>query len=241
MTQELVEVSEETLAALKSVSTATLTTRLLAAGYRNTFLYGLKPIDSDNVSFAGPAYTLRYIPAREDLDTVGAFEDRSHPQRVAIDSIPAGSVLVMDCRGQPRAAAGGDILFTRLAQRGGVAVVSDGSVRDVARIREIGIPVFTRGVSAMTNLALHHAVDIDVPIGCAEVAVYPGDIMVGDADGVVCIPRALAKEIAEASVEQERMEAWLAERIRAGAPVIGTYPPSPEVLDEYHAWLDSRE
>jgi regulator of RNase E activity RraA len=221
--------------ALSRVSTATLTTQLFKRGFRNTFLHGLTPFNWQHASFVGPAFTLRYIPAREDLDVVESFEDPHHPQRAAVEAVGPGDVLVMDSRGQARAATAGDILITRLQQRGAAAVVSDGSFRDSPRLREMPFPTFAQGPSATLNLTLHHAVDYQLPIACAGVAVFPGDILVGDREGVVCIPRHLAEEVAEAAVEQELLEDFVLAKVRAGAPVIGTYPPDEKTRAEYAA------
>src|SRR3954454_20752253 len=185
----------ETLELLKQASTATISTQLLARGLRNTFLHSLKPLTSTRL--AGPAFTLRYIPAREDVDTLDVYRDYDHPQRKAIESVPPGHVLVMDCRGQGRAASAGGILATRLLVRGAAGLVTDGTLRDTPEIARLALPAYAQGASPLTTLAQHHAVDMQVPIGCAEVAVYPGDVMVGDAEGVVCIPAHLAEEIAQ--------------------------------------------
>jgi regulator of RNase E activity RraA len=210
---------------LEVVSTATITTRLLARGLRNTFLHGLAQLRPYGRNMVGPAFTLRYVPAREDIDVLSAFRDYDHPQRQAIEGTPAGGVLVMDCRGADRAASAGDILLTRLAYRGVAGMVTDGSVRDADTIAELDFPVYVQSRSAMTNLALHHAVDINVPIGCAGVAVYPNDVIVGDGDGVVCIPRHLAAEVSIEAAEQEAMERKIRRRVQHGAPLRGTYPP----------------
>ena len=227
------ELSREVVQALSQVSTATLTTRLFARGLRNTFLHGLAPLEDLSRRLIGPAFTLRYIPAREDLDVLAVFDDYDHPQRAAIEQAPPGSVLVMDCRGEDRAACAGDILMTRLERRGVAGLVTDGSVRDSPQIRGRGLPVYVKSVSAMTNLALHHAVDLNVPIGCAGVAVYPGDVMVGDREGVVCIPQGLAEEIAFEAVEQERLEEFIIREVEGGASLRGTYPPSEELRRRY--------
>lgn len=229
------DVTDETLNQLGGVSTATLTTQLLRLGLRNTFLFGLRPLGQSR-RFVGPAYTLRYIPAREDIDVVEAFLNLDHPQRSAIEQIPPGNVLVMDCRNEGRAASGGEILLTRLMVRGCAGVVTDGSVRDSHRIAELDLPVYTGNVSAMTNLALHHAVDTQQPIGCAGVAVYPGDIMVADAEGVVCIPRHLAGDVAQSSFDKEQLEEFLLDRVRNGAELPGTYPPNEQTLKDYDTW-----
>lgn len=230
-------VSQEVLELLGQASTATLTTQLLKRGLRNTFLAGLAPLNTGDSRMVGEAFTLRYIPAREDLDVVEAFNDYDHPQRKAIESVGPGQVLVMDCRQQGRAASAGEILATRLLRRGAAGLITDGSLRDSPEIARLPLPVFTAGVSAMTNLAQHHAVDMQVPIGCAGVPVYPGDILVGDEEGVVCIPRHLAEEVAAPAAEQERMEAFILAKVDAGAPLRGTYPPDDRTREEYRAHL----
>lgn len=226
---------DELVDALRRVSTATLTTRLFVRGLRGTFLHGLAPLTGYAQNLVGPAFTLRYIPAREDIDVVAAFTDYDHPQRAAIEQAPPGSVLVMDCRGADRAASAGHILLTRLTQRGVAGVVSDGSIRDSTAICEMDFPVYVKSRSAMTNLALHHAVDLNVPIGCAGVAVYPGDVMVGDSDGVVCIPRHLAAEVAAEAVQEEGVERFILDRVRDGAPLRGTYPPDADTMASFGA------
>jgi regulator of RNase E activity RraA len=223
---------DRTLELLTQVSTATISTQLLARGLRNTFLHGVKPITPHRM--AGPAFTLRCIPAREDMDTLDVYKDYDHPQRKAIETIPPGHVLVIDCRGQTRAASAGGILATRLEHRQAGGLVTDGALRDTQEIATLGLPVFAAGASPLTNLVQHHATDINVPIGCAEVPVYPGDIMVGDADGVVCVPQHLAHTIAEAAQEQEELEAFIQNEIRSGRPLRGTYPPDEDTLRRYH-------
>lgn len=229
------DLAANTLALLRQVSTATLATQLFKRGLRNTFLYGLRPLNPAAARMVGPAFTLRYIPAREDIDVLAGFDNPAHPQRLAVESAPAGSVLVMDCRMDGRAASAGDILATRLFRRGVAGLVTDGSVRDSPSIAAMALPVFVQGVSAMLNLAAHHAADVNVPIGCAGVPVFPGDIMVADAEGVVCIPRHLAGEIAAPAAEQEQLEAFLLQRINAGAALPGTYPPDAATLEAYRA------
>jgi regulator of RNase E activity RraA len=219
---------------LAQASTATITTQLLARGLRNTFLHGLKPLNPSTARLVGEAFTLRYIPAREDLDTLDVFKDYDHPQRRAIESVPPGHVLVMDCRNQGRAASAGNILATRLLKRGAAGLVTDGTLRDTPEIRQLALPAFARGPSPLTNLAQHHAVDMQVPIGCAEVAVYPGDIIVGDEEGVVCIPAHLADEIAQPAAEQEELERFILAEIESGRPLRNTYPPDAETLARYH-------
>jgi regulator of RNase E activity RraA len=218
---------------LLHVSTATITTQLLGRGLRNTFLEGLQAHNPSYRRMVGEAFTLRCIPAREDVDVLEVFQDYDHPQRKAVESVPAGGVLVVDSRGQKRAASLGHILATRLKVRGAAGIVTDGTVRDAEGFERLELPTFSMGASPTTNLAIHHVVDMQVPIGCAEVAVYPGDIMMGDRDGVVCIPRHLAEEVALAAIEQERLEEFILERIEEGRPLRGTYPPDEATVEEY--------
>jgi regulator of RNase E activity RraA len=229
---------DRTLELLKQVSTATISTQLLSRGLRNVFLQGVKPLTGHKM--AGPAFTLRYIPAREDIDTLEVFKDYDHPQRAAIEQVPPGHVLVMDCRNQTKAASAGGILLTRLQARKAAGLVTDGALRDTPEIKQLGIPVYAQGASPVTNLVQHHATDINVPIGCAEVPVYPGDIMVGDEEGVVCIPRHLATEVAEAAHEQEKLERFIQYEVSNGAPLRNTYPPDEETLRRYHESQFSR-
>lgn len=224
---------------LARASTATLTTQLFQRGFRNVFLNGLRPLNPEHARFVGQARTLRSIPAREDLDVVSSFGDPNHPQRKVFELLEPGDVLVMDCRGDLRAANGGGILTTRAMMRGAVALVSDGSIRDSPEIARMPFPVFTAGASATISLTVHHAVDIDVPIACAGVPVFPGDILVGDEEGVVVIPRHLAAEIAEPAAEQEAFEAFILQKIQSGAPLPGTYPPNDATKAEYEAWKKS--
>lgn len=227
---------DETLrTALRQVSVATLTTQLFSRGLRATHLQGPVGLRPGQPRMVGPAFTVRCIPAREDLDVLSVFSDYDHPQRRAIEDAPEGSVMVIDARGEVRAAALGHILATRFETRGGAGLVTDGAVRDVEGFRTLSMPTFACGAAPTTNLALHHVVDQQLPIGCGGVAVYPGDVIVGDSDGVICIPSHLAKEIAEAALEQERMEDFVLRRIRDGHPLRGNYPPSPEVVDLYRS------
>jgi regulator of RNase E activity RraA len=218
----------ETLARLRRISTATLTTAMFKRGFRNIFMQGVRLLGTLDTNMVGPASTLRYIPAREDLDTIGVFADPNHPQRRAVETAKAGHVLVMDCRGE--------ILMTRLMVRGAAGLVTDGGLRDSAPIAAMDFPTFCAGPSAPLNLAAHHAVEIDSPIGCGGVAVYPGDIIVGDADGVVVLPAALADDVAAEAAAQEDMEAFLLARVAAGASLRGTYPPDETTRTAYEVW-----
>lgn len=233
---DLIPIDDETLALLQQASTATISTQLFKHGLRKQFLNGLLPMNPEHCRFVGEAATLRYIPMREDLDVLEAFRDPEHPQRKAVETARAGTVLVIDCRGDVSAASFGNILLTRLITRGVVGVVSDGAVRDSPEIAEQPFPVFVAGQSASMNLSAHHAVDFDVPIGCAGVAVFPGDILVGDEEGVIVIPRHLAPLIAGPAAEQEELERFVLEKVAAGAPLPGTYPPDEQTLAEFAAW-----
>jgi regulator of RNase E activity RraA len=218
------------------VSTATLTTVLFKHGLRNAFLQGLKPVGASG-RLVGPAYTLRYIPAREDLDPLKVFEDRRHPQRVAIEECPAGHVLVIDSRGDAAAASSGDLLITRLMKRGGAGIVTDGGFRDSPTIAGLGFPAWHTRPSAPTNLIRHHAADVQLPIGCGGVAVYPGDVMVADEEGVVCVPRHLADQAAAEAYDQTIYEDWVAERLHAGEGLFGLYPATDAHQREaFAAW-----
>lgn len=224
----MTELHALTFSRLVRVSTATLTTVLFKLGFNNTFLQGLRPLNAASCPMVGMAYTLRYIPAREDLDGIGAFDDRSHPQRVAVEECPAGYVLVMDSRGDASAASAGNLLVTRLLRRGVAGVITDGGFRDSPEIAQMDIPAYHQRPSAPTNLIRHHAVDIGLPIACGGVAIYPGDVMMGDAEGVVCIPRAIADEVAAKAYEQTIYEDWVATRMEAGDSLFGTYPLTDE-------------
>lgn len=232
--------SEACLLAMRHVSTATLSTQMFKRGLRNVYMQGVRPICLPDGNMVGPATTLRYIPAREDVDHIGVFADPSHPQRFAVDNATPGTVLVSDCRGDARAASGGQILITRLSVLGAAGFVSDGGIRDAGPIAEMTLPVFCAGPSAPLNLVRHHAVDINTPIGCGGVPVYPGDLIVGDGDGVVVIPASMAEEVARDAAEQELLESFLLTRIQAGARLPDTYPPNPETRAAYAAWLEAR-
>jgi regulator of RNase E activity RraA len=163
------------------------------------------------------------------------FTGQGHPQRRAIEECPPGKVLVIDCRGKLAGGSLGDILVARLMQRGVAGVVTDGAIRDTPQVAPLAFPVYAGGAAAPASFGLHHAVDLDQPIGCGEVPVFPGDVLVGDGEGVVVIPRELADEIAPAAAEQERMEGWIVEQVRAGQGIFGLYPPDEATLERYRA------
>src|SRR6266849_8135744 len=228
----MTSLSSDSRAALKKVSTATLTTVLFKRGFRNTFVQGVFLLNRESPRMVGEAYTLRYIPAREDLDQLGAFEGRGHPQREAIEACPPGQVLVMDARRDATAATGGDILMTRLMVRGAAGIVTDGGLRDSPTIERLAWPAYCGARSAPLNLVRHHAVDMQVPIGCGGVAVYPGDVVVGDGEGVVVIPASIADEVAAEAAKQTEFEDWVELKVKEGRGIFGLYPPSAETKAE---------
>ena len=226
---------------LKTVSTATLTTVLFKHGFRNTFIQGIHRLNADAPAMVGPAYTLRYIPAREDLDTLDVFADRSHPQRKAVEECPPGAVMVIDSRKDARAASAGGILVSRLMKRGVAGVVTDGGFRDAPEIARLAIPAYHSRPSAPTNLTHHQALDINVPIGCGDVPVWPGDVVVGDGDGVVVIPAHLADEIANEAVEMTAFEDFVQEEVLKGRSILGLYPPTDEQTHtDFAAWRKAK-
>jgi regulator of RNase E activity RraA len=225
---------------LAQASTATVTTQLFKRGLRRMHLVGVSPV-SRRRRLWGEARTLRYIPSREDLDVVEVFQNPEMPQRKAIELVQPGQVLVIDARGDTRAASAGHILVTRLMRRGAAGLVTDGALRDSPAIAEMDFAVYAAAASPAMSLTVHHAVDVDVPIGCGGVPVFPGDVVLADAEAVVVIPRHLARDVARDAAEQERLETFILERIQGGAALPGTYPPSAETLEAYRAWLAARE
>lgn len=231
----------QTKAILENTSTASIATLLYKRGLRNQYIQDVSRLGADGKRMVGPVYTLRYIPAREDLNPIEVFRDPAHPQRRAVEEIPEGHVLVMDCRRDATAASAGSILVTRLQVRGCAGVVTDGGLRDADDIAALEIPSFCTKPSAPTNLTRHQALDLNVPIGCGGVAVFPGDIAVGDGDGVIIVPAELADEIATEAKGMETYEAWVVEQVKAGASIIGLYPMNDETRVRFEAWLAKQE
>jgi len=220
---------------LAQVSTATLTSVLLKLGLRNTFMTDVRPL-VPGTRLVGQAYTLRYIPMREDLDADaldGRFDNTTNPQRIGVERVGSGDVMVIDARGEIRAGTIGNILVTRMKRRGAAGLVTDGAFRDANGISAVGLPAYCRGTHGATNVTLHHPVDVQLPIACGGVAVFPGDALVGDGDGVIVIPRHLAEEAATRALEQERRERFLLGKVQGGAGILGVYPPNAETLAEY--------
>jgi 2-keto-4-pentenoate hydratase/2-oxohepta-3-ene-1,7-dioic acid hydratase in catechol pathway/regulator of RNase E activity RraA len=219
--------------ALRQVSTATLTVQLRGHGIGNTFMGGLRPTRPD-LRLLGYAYTLRYVPARADV-----VAPAMNVQKLAVESISDDEVLVIDARGEAGAGTIGDILAMRALQRGASGIVTDGGVRDSAAVAALEMPTYYRAPHAATLGLLHHPLERNVPVACGGVLVMPGDVIVGDGDGVLVVPAALAEEVALAALEQERREAWALERIEAGESIRGVYPLSDGRRAEYEAWLQS--
>jgi regulator of RNase E activity RraA len=224
---------------LSGVSTATLATQLFKRGFRTRFMTGVQPLRPE-LKLVGVARTLRYVPMREDLAHMGVFRDPEMPQRKAVEMVGPGEVLVIDARGDLNAGTIGNILATRVMKRGAAGIVSDGPFRDQEGIRALDLPTYSAGPHANTNLTVHHPVDTDVPVGCGGVLVFPGDVLVGDGDGVIVIPRHLAAEIAADAAEQERVEVFILEKIEGGCSIVGVYPMGPETEAEYRVWLEAR-
>ncbi|WPH17198.1 ribonuclease activity regulator RraA [Variovorax paradoxus] len=226
---------------LMKVSTATLCTALFKRGLRNQFIQDVHPLDPSLPNMVGEAFTLRYMPAREDLNPITVFNDRNHPQRQAVEQCPVGAVLLMDSRKDARAASAGGILVSRLMKRGVAGVVTDGGFRDSPDIAKLGFPAYHQRPSAPTNLTLHQAIDINVPIGCGDVAVWPGDVVVGDAEGVIVIPAAMADEVAAEATEMTVFEDFVQEKVLEGRSILGLYPPTDEQSrTEFAAWREAR-
>lgn len=239
-THSLYNVDIALRAALEQTSSATVASALFQRGLRGQYIQGVQRLSPSSGKLVGTAFTLRCIPAREDIDVSASFRDPQHPQRLAIERVPAGSVLVIDCRGDRRSAAAGDMLLKRLEVRGCAGVVTDGALRDCDTIAAMSMPVFCGGRSALTNLTRHHAVEMEVPIGCGDAPVYPGDVLLGDGDGVIVIPHDIAAEVAREALEKDRLDAFLHAQIADGAPILGTYPPDEAMMARYREWLRSQ-
>lgn len=219
-------------------STATLTTALKEFGLSQSYMHRVTPL-RPNMKMAGPAFTLRYVPAREDLNS-GEVDNLKDVQRLGIERIEEGDVLVIDARGDTRAGTMGDILATRIYKRGAAGVVTDGAFRDSPTIAEIGLAAYAAGMNAHSNKTVHYPSEIQVPIACGEVAVFPDDIIVGDEEGVVVVPVQYAKKVAKISLEMEEKEEFLLRKIQNGESIIGIYPPDEKTLAEYETWKKGR-
>jgi regulator of RNase E activity RraA len=226
-----------TRAMLEKVSVATITTALFKRGLRNQFIQDVHPLNRHAGPMVGEAFTLRYIPAREDLNPITVFKDRAHPQRKAVEECPPGAVMVIDSRKNARAASAGSILVARLMKRGVAGIVTDGGFRDSPEIAKLAIPAYHHRPASPTNLTVHQALDINVPIGCGDAPVFPGDVIVGDAEGVVVVPAHLADEIAAEATEMTAFEDFVTEEVMKGRSILGLYPATEEqTLRDFEAW-----
>lgn len=222
---------------LRKVSTATIATCLFKRGLKNQFIQDVRPLKLGKPIMVGEAYTLRYIPAREDLNPIEAFRDPKHLQRVAVEECPEGAILVIDSRKDARAASPGSILVTRLMVRGAAGIVTDGGFRDSAEIAELDFASYHNRPSAPTNLTLHQAIAIDEPIGCGDVAVFPGDVLVGDDDGIMVIPANIADEVADECLQMTLFEEFVMEKVQEGKSIIGLYPlVDNQIRAEFEQW-----
>jgi regulator of RNase E activity RraA len=219
---------------LRAASVATLSTALIRRGLRATMMRGVFPL-RPGARLAGEAFTVRYAPTREDVADPALLANPEYPQRKAVEAIGPGQVLVIDARGDLAAGVLGEILITRMARRGAAGLVSDGPVRDAAGIRALDWPVFAAGGHPAQHTDRHLAVGMNEPVACGGVLVLPGDVLVGDDDGVVVLPRAVAAEVARAAREQDAIEAFVLEKIQAGSSIVGVYPPNEATRAEFAA------
>lgn len=221
--------------ALSKVTTATLTTVLLKKGLRNVWLRGAAPLNPGQPRLVGRAFTLRFVPAREDLATPESWSSPTST-RAAIEAMPEGCICVTDAMGVSDAGIFGDILCARMKKRGVAALVTDGVVRDVAGVRATGLPVWCSGVAAPPSVAGLTFVNWQEPVACGGVAVFPGDMIVVDDDGAVLVPAALLEEVAAQATEQERLEGWIMDQVDQGVPLPGLYPPNAGNKAKYDAF-----
>ena len=239
-TREPVVVGRDVLDRLARISSGSLTTQLFKKGLRQPVLTGLRPLQPAVTPFAGRAYTMRFIPAREDIDTYATLTttpNADNLQWVGVEQVASGDVLVVDSRRDASAASLGAMLATRLMKRGARGIVTDGALRDGAEIARLPVPAWCAAVTATTRLSFHHVADLQVPVSCAGVAVYPGDVIHGDADNLTVVPAHLAAEMADLCEAQDDLEAYLALRVQAGEALWGLYPPSPATRQQYEHWL----
>lgn len=234
MRTETLPLDRHIVRTLSGVSTATLTTVLLKKGLRKVWLKGTIPIKRDQPRLVGRAFTLRFVPAREDLATP---ESWSSPisTRAAIEAMPEGCIAVVDAMGNTDAGIFGDILCARMKKRGIAGLVTDGVVRDLAGVLATGLPVWCRGAAAPPSVAALTFVDWQEPIACGGVAVFPNDVVVVDEDGAVLIPAAMLDDVVALAVEQERLESWIMQEVENGAALPGLYPPNADNKARYEA------
>ena len=235
---QVLPLSAEVQKALESVTTATLTTVLLKQGLRNVWLRGTRPLTAGQPRCAGRAFTLRFVPAREDLATPASWASPIST-RAAIEAMPEGVIAVVDAMGVTDAGIFGDILCARMKKRKVAALVSDGVVRDLAGVLGTGLPVWCQGTAAPASVTGLTFVGWQQPIGCGGVAVFPNDVVVIDADGAVVIPAALLDAVVSQAIEQETQEGWIMREVEGGAALPGLYPMNDATKARYAAWKQS--
>ena len=223
---------------LIGVTTATITTILLKKGLRNVWMRGTLPLRPGQARVVGPAFTLRFVPAREDLATPASWASPTST-RAAIEAMPEGCIAVADAMGVTDAGIIGDILCARMQMRGVAGLVTDGVMRDVDGVLGTGLPVFCRGAAAPPAVASMIFAGWQQPVGCGGVAVFPDDVVVADSDGAVLIPAAMLDHVLAEAPEQERAEGWIMEQVKRGAELPGLYPMNEETRARYAAWKDS--
>lgn len=228
-------ISEETKRHFEGASTATISSVLRKHGFTNNmFLEGLAPLRPD-LTMVGQAFTLRFVPTRPDLDPTGEFDNTTNKQRIAVEQISRGDVLVIEAQDDTRAGTLGEILATRIWKRGAAGIVSDGAFRDTPGITELEMPTYVRAQNPNLSSSIHHPIEINGPVVCSGVTVLPGDVIVGDGEGAIVVPLAIAAEVAEQAYEQERREDFIRGKISEGSSILGVYPPDEETLAEYEA------
>lgn len=237
---DIVKLDNQTRQYLEASGTATIANLLLKRGFRNVYLLGIKPLIENQRPMVGPAYTLRFIPAREDLDTMANYARPDNIHRRAIEECPAGAVLVIDAMGSLKASSAGDMMAERLNAKGAAGIVTDGGFRDTPGIKAAGFPAYQQAAAPPATVIALHPVDLNVPIGCAGVAIYPGDIIVGDAEGVVAIPREHAEDVAREAYEATLYEDYAQQRIKNGESIFGIFPATEESQREYQQWRDAK-
>lgn len=230
---------DDTSQRLRTVTTSTLAGVLAKRGFHGLFMPGIARIAGEQ-PMVGLAMTLRLLPARPDADFASADNARN-PQRVAVEGVRPGDVLIIDARGNTQSGVLGDVLASRVALLGAAGIVTDGGMRDVAQLHQVGIPIYSAATHGAASPVMHTYADVNLPVSCAGVRINPGDVIVGDADGVIVIPRHLAEEVALSAYEQEEMENWVLERVREGASSIDYYPPDEQRMAEYRAWKAAQQ
>jgi len=239
-TREPCVVSDALLDRLARISSGSLTTQLFKKGFRQPVLAGLRPLQASPKAFAGRAFTMRMIPAREDIDTYATLTttpNADNLQWVGVEQTLPGDVMVIDSRRDGSAASMGNMLVTRMMKRGARAVITDGAFRDGRELSMMDFPSWSAGITATTRLSYHHVADLQVPISCAGVAVYPGDVICGDADNVTVVPSHLAAEMADLCEAQDELESYLALRVARGEALWGLYPPSDTTRAQHREWV----